>query len=632
MSRTIRKTVSVLLAAVLLCSFLGCSYLITGCAAYGYANAPEEIKEQITGTVKEEISEKLPAIGELFGTSKGTPAPAFESEKNDGDPTANEAFLALDRELFIWYVTADIVTLDQFVYDPKSFGIEESAVPVTLGDFSAEAEEIWQKDCQNRLDRLRLLNADALGDQYRYAYDNYVRYFENERALDGLFYYYEPLDEYVGIHVNLPLTFGLYEFKDEQDIKNYLALIADVPRYFGQILAFEQKRAELGLFMTEVMLDSVLEDLDSVIESRDTNFLYNTFREALDDASWIDASAKYAYYEQSDKLIGGVYTDAYVSLRDGLEALRPYCRAMVGAKAQGNKAAEYFAIKLREQSGSNLSVEETLDFLEKAAMDLYYALMAADRKAAGKKPPFSTGTVAGDERYLKTLITDIVPRMPDISVKYKEIPPELQEGFSPAAYLVPAIDHYTENTILTNPSKQTDLLTLAHEGYPGHMFQYTYQYSLGTIPLFLSVVEPIGYAEGWSTNAEYSVAKRADMFGAADLCADVLNDNLTNLIILVASIKVNGQGATQKEMEKYLAEWGMQKYSDIIYELAVNLPIYYVKYVMGFCQQYELTENCREIADFRDKDFYKEYLSWGPGYFDLLEERMLAWVKALAAR
>lgn len=54
----------------------------------------------------------------------------------------------------------------------------------------------------------------------------------------------------------------------------------------------------------------------------------------------------------------------------------------------------------------------------------------------------------------------------------------MEDQFSPAAYLVPPIDDASENTIIINlktMEEDTRLLdTIAHEGYPGHMYHYIY--------------------------------------------------------------------------------------------------------------------------------------------------------------
>ena len=643
MKQIAKKLVALVLCLVMLASSAGCQYALLGCAVASCASscAPDDVKQSVTDTIVENVVEGLtetvpelvPLITDPVESPKSdepTAEPTTEPAANN--PGADETFLALDRELFVWYVSSDITTLDQYCYDPAAFGIDESTVPVTLGDYSEEADAEWTAACKEWLERLRKIDRSALNEQNQFACDNYVRYFETQIAYEELFYYNEPYEEIVGLQVNLPLVFSLYDFKDATDVENYLTLLADVPRYMAQTLVVEQKRAELGIFMTEVMLDSVLEDFDNVIAHRDDCYLMATFREALENVDWLTAEQKEAYYARNDELVRGAFIDGYVLVRDGLEALRPYCRRMTGAKNMGDDALRYYELELKHESASSMSVNEAITFLKDVSEDLYYALMAAYRKAKSDESHFTTGTLEGDERYLKTLITSIVPPMPEISVTYKEIPKELQDGFSPAAYLLPSFDNYMQNTILINPADKTDLLTLAHEGYPGHMFQYTYQLSLGTIPLFQMLIEPIGYAEAWSTNAEYSVAKRADMFDAASVTMTKLNEELTNAIITVAGLMVNGKGASKDQMVDYLADWGLEEYADDIWELVVNLPTYYFKYTMGFCQQYSLTERCRKLYNFQDRDFYEEYLSWGPSYFDLLEPKLIAWAKKNASK
>ena len=625
MIKIIRNIILLTLAAVLFLSSFGCAYTILGCTALSCV--PDEIKDKVEEVVKEEFTSNIPQVISSLNTPETTQSP---SDKTGGNEAANTAFQSLDREIFTWYVTSDIITLDQYCYDPASFGIDEKSVPVTLGDFTEESMNQWIADCKRWLDRLQKLDYENLSEQYQFAYDNYVRYFTNEISYDGLFYYQEPLDEYVGLQVNLPLTFGLYEFREKQDVENYLVLLADVPRYFGQVLKQQQKRAEMGLFMTEPMLDSVLKDIKNIVDGRESNYLYNTFREELDSVGWLTDNEKAEYYDQNDQLVHDTFTDAYVMLGNGLEALRPYCRANTGAKQVSEDALKYFTLEMNVQSASNFTLQEASDFLEQISSELYQELTYAYRKASGKELEITTGTIEGDERYLKTIITDIVPPMPAVQVKYKNIPEELQEGFSPAAYLIPALDHYQENTILINPRVNTDLLTLAHEGYPGHMFQYTYQYNLGTVPLFQMAIEPVGYAEGWATSAEYSVAKRADMFGAYDCITSVLNDNLTSLIIAKCSILANGFGYSKDQIQAYLMEWGLENYADEIYQMSVDMPVYRFKYVMGFCYQYEITAKCKKERNIQDKDIYTEYLSWGPGYFDLLEDRMQSWAEGLS--
>lgn len=71
--------------------------------------------------------------------------------------------------------------------------------------------------------------------------------------------------------------------------------------------------------------------------------------------------------------------------------------------------------------------------------------------------------------------------------------------------MVPAIDNTKENVIYINQGHIPDDLdfytTLAHEGYPGHLYQTTYFASTNPAPL-RSLLNFGGYTEGWATYSE----------------------------------------------------------------------------------------------------------------------------------
>ncbi len=612
-----KRIFALLLASLMLLGTLGCGIAsrFARCASLANSESPEPTAATETEVPTVQITEKP------------NPTETPEQPKTDEQKTAEEAFWALDEELFLDRATSDITSLDQYCVDPASFGIDESTVPVTLGEFTEEANNEWIGECIAWREKLNAIDRSLLPDQLQFAYDTYCRYFDMEIESKDWFYNYEPLDEYVGLHMNMPLFFGLYSFRDEKDIENYLALMADVPRYFGQVLAFEQERANRGFFMTEQMLDVILSDLQTVADSGETSYLHGTFREAMEKLDFLTSAKRDAYIAKNDALVKTVWVDAYQQLHDGLEALRPKCRTRIGAYEQGGDAFNYYCWKMKAEASNNRTVEEEIAFLEQCNKTVYTIFMASVMNCyndliSGKQ--ITTGSLAGDEAYLKKLMPKIVPPMPSVDVTYVEIPKELQDSFSPAAYMTPALDGYRDNIILTNPKDQDNysMSMLAHEGFPGHMYQFTYQYALGTIPKFQLMIENNGYAESWSTNAEWNIAQINEEYGTDLAMATFLNEYFGNILVTLVSLKVNGQGATLDEIKKYLDQWNLGSYAESWYDLAIDMPIYFFKYTGGFCELFDLTNRCSSS----DKiSFFKEYLSWGPGYFDLLNDRMNAW-------
>ena len=609
------RMIAILLAVVLLLGLFGCG-----------------LQSRLINCTKSLIGEKPQTTAQAEATAKPTAKPTeAPKELTPEQKKAEEAFLALDEEMFLDQATSDITSLDQYCENPANFGIDETTVPVTLGEFTKEANDEWIEKCVGWREKLNTIDRSLLSDQLQLAYDTYCRYFDMEIESKDWFYCYEPLDEYVGLHMNMPLFFGLYLFKDETDIKNYLTLLADMPRYFGQVLAFEQERANRGLFMTEKMLDTILEDLEKVAESGETSFLQKTFREAMAEQDYLTPEQRETYIARNDELVRTAWVEAYRLLYDGLEALRPKCRARIGAYEQGGDAYAYYCWKIKAEASNNRAVEEELAFLEECNSSLYMTFIYSGSKCyndlhAEKK--ITADSLAADESYLKTLMPKIVPPMPDVTVTYTEVPEELQDSFSPAAYLTPALDGYHHNIILTNPKDQKhySMSTLAHEGFPGHMYQFTYQYALGTIPKYQLMIENNGYAESWSTNMEWNIAKINDYDNMDLAIASFAGEYVSNILVTIVSLKVNGQGASYDDIYNYLEQWGIEE-DDIqdIYDYAIDMPIYFFKYAGGFCELFDLTNRCSK-GDL--VTFFTEYLHWGPSYFDLLDERMEAWANA----
>jgi len=170
------------------------------------------------------------------------------------------------------------------------------------------------------------------------------------------------------------------------------------------------------------------------------------------------------------------------------------------------------------------------------------------------------------------------------------------------------------------------MTTLAHEGFPGHMFQFTYQYSLGTIPKFQCVIETVGYAESWSTNMEWNVAQINEKYNSDLAKLKFLDEYHLTTLIMLCSLKVNGQGATINDLKQYVAQMGYsEEAAQVLYDYAIDLPVYVFKYAGGFNELYDMTNR---LCGTDKVAFFGEYLHWGPSYFDLLNERMEAWANA----
>lgn len=132
---------------------------------------------------------------------------------------------------------------------------------------------------------------------------------------------------------------------------------------------------------------------------------------------------------------------------------------------------------------------------------------------------------------------------------------------------------------------------------------------------------PTGYLEGWAVFSEFMIAKRAQKYGVNASLLEKYNGIITNILIPgYISIKVNYDGWTKSSINQYLSGYGLDQdeYVDILYEYAVNVPLYFFNYTMGIVNTLRIYDSVAPKNDSQLSDFLARYLSYGPCYFDIL--------------
>lgn len=568
-----------------------------------------------------------------------TPAPSFEVSAD-----AATAVDELDLEAFRWFATRDGVSFHRYIDDPSKFGVDPDSVPMTLGEFTEEDSLKFTQEASFFLDRLNAINREQLPQDKQFSYDVLHDLLESY-ALDSteFEYIYEPLTEYSGIHSYLPLSFALFELKDTSDVEDYLTLLADVPRYMGQILAYEQKRAELGMFMTKDALNAILKQCKSIIDSRDNSFLYATFNDAIDQLTTLTPEQAQAYKDRNASLLKNEFISSYQTLYDGLNALRKSCRSYEKAAVYTEVQKRFFEYSMQDAGCNSLSVEEALEMLKAELNYLLYdsvsiKIYRPNIKDAGDSLPngISSGNTQTDLDYLQSMISPILPELPEHTLSIVAVPEELQKQFAPAAYVIPALDDWTENTIYINTAEEdpTMLLTLAHEGYPGHMYQYVYQRSLDNVGLLQRAANFGGYAEGWAQFSKFLVTEYQKQYDEDYVRYMFEYDIYANSILpAIISILVNYYGYSEKAIESYINGLGLNgnEVASDFYKMVVDQPYYDFEYAIGYAQLAQLYRD--ELSDlgsnFHMDKFLKAYLDLGPGNFDLIKEQMDIWADSM---
>lgn len=545
-----------------------------------------------------------------------------------GSEDANEKFEEYTREVFCSEVSSDTVSLHYTLKEPEAYGIREPEA--TFGDVITDENSI-RASAENIRQALLASDFDSLTTENQLTYEllNY-RSRMMQKAADYL-YFEEPFGTVSGIQTQLPVVLSEYQFYDTEDVDTYLALASTVEEYFDQLISFERRKADEGLFMPEYMAETVYEQCMAFLDMGERNYLYSTFADRIKEMDGLTEEEKSDYVMDNARIVNDFIYPAYQKLADAMQELKTAGVNEKGlAGVQGG--AEYYEYLVRRYTGTDCSVEE----LEEMTREQISDDITAMQQAAGisvndtEEAMASVGRESAEYMiaFLREEIQETFPEVPDTRLDIKYVSKEMQEHISPAFYMIPAIDNLSENVIYINQAHVGDQLslftTLAHEGYPGHLYQTLYFESTEPDPI-RSLMDFPGYVEGWATYAEMGSYFLLPLSKAESTFLQKNSSVLLGLYAL-ADMGIHYEGWSRMETAAFFSGYGITDTDAIerIYELIIGSPGNYLKYYIGYVEFLQLKEQWIEKKEsgFLQKDFHQAVLEVGPAPFALVEKYM----------
>ena len=600
-------------------------------------------------------------------------------------------FERLSCDLLDTELSGNTINLHYTLAYPENYGL--SADPIlpssfTDGDTRAQITE-WQR-------RLSRIDPQKLDPQDRYAYLLFDRFLALTLEGADFTYYADPLSPSSGMVSGLPVLLADYTFRIKKDVEDYLGILEQTGTYFDALIQYEQEKSSAGLFMSDTSADNVIEQCDSIMDpvllSGGSHFLQQTFTERLDGLvsdKIITEEEKQQYIHKNDLLLTTVMAPAYERVGDAFLVLKG-----TGTNPYGlcyyPEGKEYYAYLLAQTTGSSRSIPEIRRLLEKDYQENFHALRDLVKDHPGllkvSSEDFSlslnmqnsycnhpeepgnadlpTSPVATSDtlcQLSEAILDDLQKQMePDfpklacisegkdgreekiestpISCQLKMVSPSMEAYSSPAYYLTPPIDDLQHNTIYLNEPDITDDLTLyttlAHEGYPGHLYQTVYSqnhFNRQNAPVIRSLLHYGGFTEGWAVYVEnlsygYAAQLTKNEETAAYIEACRLNRNLHLCLYSYMDIAIHYDGATPEQIGRFLENLGLGQHTNVetIYEYLVEEPCNYLKYYLGYLEFLSLKQQAVELwgTDYSDYRFHKFVLETGPSDFRSLGEQL----------
>lgn len=541
--------------------------------------------------------------------------------------SSDRQFRTFTRSLFQTEVSANTISLHYTLRSPSDYGIAD--IPATYGSLSSDPVAA-KASVRNVLSSLQEFDPDTLSSENALTFKILDTYLKNASTGTDYLLYQEPLGPVSGIHTQLPVLLSEYSFYDTQDVETYLALLKETPSYFDSVIRLEQKKAASGLFMPDYQADSVLDTCQSFIDMGKENYLVSTFNERIASLDLLPENKKDSFQKENMKLVTEEIYPAYQNLITAIKSLKGK-----GMNEQGLShfpyGKKYYEYLVRQTTGCNESISrlrlmtraQILEDLS-AMQKILFPADAALTKASVLEQT-SPDSMLDD---LRSKITDTFPEIPDVDFQVKYVPESMQDYLSPAFYMIPAIDNLTENVIYINNGQTASGLnlytTLAHEGYPGHLYQTVY-FSASEPDPIRSILDFGGYVEGWATYAEMMSYYLAPLPKTE---ASLLQKNSSVILGLyvLADMGIHYDGWSVTDTVRFFSDYGINDPNAVqsVYKLIIGSPANYLKYYIGYLKFYELK---KEMADalgnqFSQKEFHRAVLNVGPAPFEIVYDEV----------
>lgn len=582
----------------------------------------------------------------------------------------NRRFRACTNTIFTTDISGNPLNLHYTLAYPESSGIKDYSL--SLGTFDPTQLSGQKILLENRRTMINAFPARDLSPDNRLTQQILSLYYETQLLPARQYLLDEALSPSLGTQAQLPILLAEYTFRKEDDVRNYLKLLTSVDSYLESILSFEKLKAQNGTFMSDATADRIISQCSAFIKDPDDNYLASVFSEKIQSLSGISEQKKAAYQKLHNQILTGQVLPAYQSLIDGLYLLKGSGKNPGGlCQFAGGKAYYEYLIKsscgiydtvpeiqsrLIHQFQTDLSLAIKLMGSSTAtptfAKDVFLPISKAETGTLSGIFSFSAGLIdaasglsftstpstaeTSPEQILEDLQKQIqtdFPAVPSTSYEVKYVHPDLEEHLSPAFYLTPPIDTLSPNDIYINRHANMSGLelytTLAHEGFPGHLYQ--------TITFASSAPDPVrylpamgGYVEGWATYAE-SFAYTYYQPDSTDGQLAWLNRSLNLCMMSLLDTVIHYNSWNQERCATFLSQLGItdNTIQKEIYQVIVEDPANYLKYYLGYLQFLDLQQEVRELAGdaFHLHSFHQKVLSAGPCQFPILKQWILTQYK-----
>ncbi len=541
----------------------------------------------------------------------------------------DENFQKIIDEWFIEDMSEDYLSLHFGLVNPKDYGIED--VEVTLGEIEIE------DDYEGYLNRLEVLNnydTTNLNREQLITYKALISYYNRQQSyLECEYDYGFIFTPNRGVNNNLVTNFTEFEIRNEQDAKDFITLVLDTERFIDLCIDYTRRQADEGIVQKDTVIDKIIDSCQRFVAKVEDNEVikaYNASIEKLQLAN--EAELK---QQLSDAVINTLIP-AYHKIIDFYKGLYGKCSNPDGLFYYEGGTDYYEVIFIAGVSSTDRSVDKWAATLNGALKKIVKNISTVSNKMSyndynkwasssnhyGYKDPYEM------IEFVKSQMGEDFPAIPEVDYSVNYLDPSVASDNISAYYLIAPLDNLKNNVVKCNEtfnknSPDEMAITLAHEAYPGHLYQHTYYFTHHPSQKIRYNIGFIGYAEGWAMySEEYGYKYYEKSKDIREL--EILYLRFNYYLQAYCDVLVNYYGYQVDDLANYLTEYFNENYAyslaENIYDVSIGDPSMFTPYAFGYYQMTSLYDKTQKALDkkFNVKEFNTLILDTGDVDFDTL--------------
>lgn len=539
----------------------------------------------------------------------------------------DETFSQFEEEMFVELMESDYTTMHYAVVDYASYGIEKPEL--TIGEAEWDYDE-YVEEYEEELNTLYSFDYDSLSDTEKQDYDTIEFYLNSMIELNKYPYFDFKFHYSSGVLDALTTTFTEFVFYNKEDIDDYLTVLSTVPQYLDDCIEITKKQAEKGYFLTEAQLQDTEDLIDKFVEKTEDNELIVIFDENIDAFEGLSESEKEEYKARNKEIVLNSYIPSFQKVEDELEKLKGSRNGQYNVCSLEDGSAYYEALakyKTSLDTDVQTMLELCTEFIDQSIEEMQQAYIS-------NPTAFDEDIdLSGAEEILSYLENhmDNFPEIEKVNYTASYLDESVANDSIIAYYLTPPIDDTSDNVIKINGNNVSDTeelyTTLAHEGFPGHLYQTNYYLQSDPAPIRTQLTM-MGYTEGWGM---YASAQALEVSGMSEegVAINVLNEELNYVLDAAVDLGVNGLGWGTSDIADYLEQLGFDSsQAKDLYDFVTSDPGTLLPYGVGVVMFELLEDKAQETlgSDFDQKEFNKVLLDGGSRPFATVEEDVNAYL------